>query len=214
MPDSTKCAEVRRILQRYVVEVVERYQLCPWARSARDNGEVGIEVVFGTPTPEEWLAAVDRAFGSPRIRVAMIVAPELVVDHGGFRVVRDRVAAKRRDYGIAEFHPRAALDLATPARLVRYLRRSPDPLLQLVPLSLLATMRASALPDRARQAQILLGLAQPPRDIVAQLAEINHATVSVQHAAIEATLDDIARDREVSYTRVGIQCVPVMEMIA
>ena len=36
----TRAAEVRRILERYLVEVVERHALCPWARSARERGEL------------------------------------------------------------------------------------------------------------------------------------------------------------------------------
>ncbi len=191
-------------MDRYVVEVVEKYQLCPWARSARENGEMAVEVVLGTPTPDAWVAAVDRAFAAPKIRVAMIVAPELVIDAIDLHDVRDQVFALRPSYGIAEFNPTAALDLATPPRLVRFLRRSPDPLLQLVPLALLESVRSSALPDRALQAQILLGLASPPRDVVAEIAETNHVTVSAHHAEIEATLADIARDRDVSYARVGI----------
>lgn len=187
-----------------MVEVVEKWQLCPWARSARDNGEVGVEVVLGTPTPEAWIAAVDRAFASPKIRVGMVVAPELDIDIPGLREIRDHVFALRPAYGIAEFHPSASLDLATPPRLVRFLRRSPDPLLQLVPLELLAGVRSSGLPDLAQQAQILRGLAEPPRDVVADIAVANHVTVSANHVTIEATLADIARDREASYARVGL----------
>ena len=187
-----------------MVEVVEKYQLCPWVRSARENGEIGVEVVLGTPTPGAWIAAVDRAFAEPKIRVGMIVAPELVIDTIDLRGIRDHVFALRPSYGIAEFYPTAALDLATPPRLVRFLRRSPDPLLQLVPLALLDSVRSSALPDRALQAQILLGRAAPPRDVVAEIAVANHVMVSAQHAEIEATLADIARDREASYARVGL----------
>ncbi len=205
MSGPTKYAEVRRILERYIVEVVEAYALCPWARAARTGGEVSVEVIFGEPTDEAWLAAIDAAFAAPMTRVAMIVAPELGLDLATFRAVRDRIAAQRSAYGVAEFHPRAALDLATPARLVPFLRRSPDPLLQVVPLSLLQSVRASEVPDRAQQAQILRGLADPPRDVAAQIAVANHATVRAQHAAIDAILDDIARDRDAAYARVGLR---------
>lgn len=204
MVEPTKYAEVRRILERYVVEVVERFQLCPWAAGARLGGEIAVEVVFGAPAPERWLAAIDHAFRDPAIRVAMIVAPELALELPAFRALRDRIVAQRPAYGIAEFHPRAALDLATPARLVPWLRRAPDPLLQCVPLALLDSVRATPLPSRAQQAQILRGLGAPPRDVAAQIAETNHATASAARAAIEEALDAIDRDRAAAYARVGL----------
>ncbi len=201
MLEPTKYAEVRRILERYVVEVVAKWQLCPWARL---GDELAIEVLLGEPTRADWVAAIDRAYASPATRVAMLVAPELVIDRFTFHTVRNQLAEQRPVYGIAEFHPSAALDLATPARLVPWLRRSPDPLLQCVPLSLLDSVRSKSQPDRMLQAQIIQGLAKPPRDVEAQLAEANHATVGVHRAEIEATLDDIARDRETAYARVSI----------
>ncbi len=201
MLEATKYVEVRRILERYVVEVVEKWQLCPWARL---GDELAVEVLLGPPTLAEWVVALDRAYANPATRVAMLVAPELEIDRIAFHTVRNQLADQRPAYGIAEFHPRAALDLATPARLVPWLRRSPDPLLQCVPLSLLDSVRSKSQPDRMLQAQIIQGLAKPPRDVEAQLAEANHATVGANHAAIEATLEDIARDRAAAYARVEI----------
>ena len=120
--------------------------------------------------------------------------------------IRDHVAARLPSTGIAEFHPDAAYDAATPARLVPYLRRSPDPLLQLVPLELLDRVRAhTAVVDLTDQAQMLTGLAQLPRgDIADTIAEDNHARVTADAAAIAATLEDIAADRRRTYASVGI----------
>jgi len=201
MLEPTKYTEVRRILQRYVVEVVEKWQLCPWARL---GDELAIELLLGEPPLEVWVAALDHAFSSPATRVAMLVAPELVTDFSAFHTLRNQVSDQRPAYGIAEFHPTAKLDLATPARLVPWLRRSPDPLLQCVPLALLDSVRSKSIPDRMQQAQIIQGLAKPPRDVAAQLAETNHATVAEHRAEIEAALDDIARDRDAAYARVSI----------
>jgi hypothetical protein len=190
-----KLAEVRRILDRYLVEVVEKYDLCPWARQARTSGDLAVEIVLGTPTLAEWIAA---GLARPDARVTMVVAPDLAVDLAGLRVIRDRVAAATAA-GVAEFHPDAPLDLATPARLVPFLRRSPDPMLQLVPLALLAAVRAAPPPPRAEQAQILAGLVAPPRALGEQIAAANHATVAAHHLAIAATLADIAADRRAAY---------------
>jgi len=201
-----RSAEVRRILDRYLVEVVEAYDLCPWARSARLGGEVSAAIVWGTPSHAAWCEAAAAALAVPEARVAMIVAPELAVTPAELRAVRDAVAAHVPTAGVAHFHPDAALDLATPPRLVPFVRRSPDPLLQLVPLALLDSVRTPPPKlDRARQAQMLLGTAPPVRvDIADRIAAANHATVAAQQAAITALLDDIAADRRAAYARVGI----------
>jgi hypothetical protein len=205
---SEKLAEVRRILDRYLVEVVEAYDLCPWARASRNGGEIGVRVLWGEPAEDAWVAAGEALLASPATRVAMVVTPETAMSAAELRVVRDRVAARVPHAGIAHFHPEAALDLASPARLVPFLRRSPDALLQLVPLALLESVRgAPPAVDRALQAQMLGGQAAAPRRDVADLiAATNHARVMAETAAIEARLDDIARDRRESYVRAGISC--------
>ncbi len=174
-------AEVLRLLDRYLVEIVEAHDLCPWARGAREHGEIAVEILFGEPTLADWIAAARAALARPETRVAMIVAPEF---SGDLRALRDRVAAALPDAGVADFHPDAAADFASPARLVPHLRSSPDPLLQLVPLSLLDSVRgAPPVADRARQAQLLATKVAPARGDVA---------------------DSIAADRARSYERVGI----------
>ena len=199
----TRRAEVLRLLDRYVVEIVETYDLCPWARSARERGEIAVEVLFGEPTLPDWLAAARAALGQPKTRVAMIVAPEF---SGDLRAIRVRVAAALPEAGVADFHPDAAPDLASPARLVPHLRRAPDPLLQLVPLALLDSVRgAPPVADRARQAQLLTSDVAPARgDVADTIAAANHARVARDTEAFARALDDIARDRDASYARVGI----------
>lgn len=155
----TKAAEVERILHRYLIEVVERYNLCPWARPARLGAELAIGVLWGTPPLDAWVAEARALLGRPGARVAMVVAPELEGPTSVLRAIRDHVAKHVRDAGIAEFHPEASLDLATPGRLVPFLRRSPDPLLQLVPFALLDPIRTPPMPvfDVVLQAQLLRG---------------------------------------------------------
>lgn len=197
---------MRRLLDRYIVEIVEAYDLCPWAKPARTGGEVAVEVLWGTPPLDAWVRAARALLAEPHTRVAMVVAPELAATATDLRAIRDHVAVHIPSAGIAEFHPDAALDAATPARLVPYLRRSPDPLLQLVPLELLDRVRAyPAVVDLADQAQMLGGLAAPLRgDVADAIAADNHARVTADAAAVAATLEDIAADRRRSYARFGI----------
>jgi len=194
------------LLDRYIVEVVEEYDLCPWSRSARLGGEVGIDIVWGTPTIDMWASAAETLLANG-VRVAMVVAPELPCTSGELRTIRDEVSARVKNVGVAHFHPEAPLELATPPRLVPFLRRSPDPLLQFVPLALLDSLRTGTqvVTETELQAQMLAGTAVIPRDDVGDLiAEANHARVSRDAVAIQATLEDIRADRERSYARVKI----------
>jgi hypothetical protein len=202
----SRSAEVLRILERYLVEVVERHDLCPWARISRERHELAIGVLWGTPALDAWVAEARHQLAVPGARVAIVVAPELDVARAAFAQLRDRVAARLPTAGIAEFHPDAALDLASPARLVPFLRRAPDPLLQLVPLVELEAVRGPPpAADLADQARILGGHAAPPRrSVAARIADANHATAARAGDDIAEALAAIARDRARSYRRVGI----------
>ncbi len=202
-----KLAEVRRILDRYVVEVVERYDLCPWAKSARLGGEVAVEVLWGEPSTDTWVEAGRAALARPNARVAMIVAPESMLTVPELRAVRDHVTSAIPQTGVAHFHPDSPLDLGSPARLVPFLRRSPDPLLQLVPLELLESVRGVGVQvDIAEQLRILGGVSTVPRgDIADRIAETNHARIRAEQAAVSETLAAIAQDRRASYTRAEIR---------
>jgi hypothetical protein len=200
-----KAREVRRVLERYLVEIVEAYDLCPWARTSRTNGELAVEILWGTPTFQMWVDAANRVF-APNTKVAMLVAPELAITRSELHDVRDQVAREVGTLGIAEFHPDAAYDGKTPARLVPFLRRAPDPLLQCVPLALLDQVRGPPLTvDRSVQIAMLVkegGLHAVKPDIASRIASANHARV--ERAEVEAKLAAIAEDRAASYARVGI----------
>lgn len=206
MSQDRRRAEVVRVYERYVVEVVERYDLCPWARVARERAEVAVEVLWGTPSLDTWIATARAAHTREGISVAMVIAPELVITSSEFHDLRGEVSRAIPTAGVAEFHPDAALDLGSPARLVSYIRRSPDPLLQLVPLALLEGVRAKP-PTVAllEQAQILGGLPVPQRrDAADKIAAMNHAVLSTAHVDVTRTLEDIAADRRRSYAAAGI----------
>lgn len=210
MTNTPRRDEVIRLLERYLVEVVERYDLCPWARGARQRGEVAVEVLWGTPDVATWVGAAKHMLGQPNAMVAMVIAPELVVTRGFLHGIRNEVAGAIPTAGVAEFHPDADLDLASPARLVPFVRRSPDPMLQLVPLATLNAVRATPpAVDRVQQAKMLGGYAAPlRRDAGDRIAAENHATVGASVEAVLATLADIAADRERSYAAAGISIAP------
>lgn len=204
MTESDRRGDVHRVLGRYIAEIVEKYGLCPWAHQARISGAIGTEILWGTPTIDAWLTCTSVLFAQPKVQIAMIVAPELACSPADFRVMRDHVSARLTHVGVAEFHPDAPLDLATPARLVPYLRRSPDPMMQLVPLQLLEAARGRVvLPvGRGAQAQMLGGFAPRPKPGLAeQVAAANHARALRDVDAITSVLADIRADRDRTYAR-------------
>ena len=185
---------------------METFDLCPWARAARTGGELAVAILWGTPVIDAWVAAAEAVLARPLTRVAMVVAPELVATPAELREIRSDVARRVAIAGVADFHPDAPFDVATPARLVPYLRRSPDPMLQLVPHAILASVRTPQ-PRYATldQLQALQGLAAAPKgDIGDRIAAINHARVAEDGETIAAKLAEIRADRDASYARVGI----------
>ena len=198
--------EVRRLLDRYIQEIVETFDLCPWARAARTGGELAIGILWRAPSIDAWVDTASELLARPTTRVARVVAPELGATPGELREIRGEVAKRVTIAGVAEFHPDAPLDAATPARLVPYLRRSPDPMLQLVPHAILASVRTPQ-PRYATldQLQALKDLAAAPKlDIGDRIAAQNHARVAHDGDAIAAKLVEIRADRDASYARVGI----------
>jgi hypothetical protein len=195
-------SEVLRLLDRYLVEIVEAYELCPWARHARP----AVDVLWGQPALEQWLASARELLAREDTVVAMVIAPELSASPDELRALRDRVAAAIPTAGVADFHPGATLDLATPARLVPALRRAPDPLLQLVPIVMLDALRnPQPAADRTEQARILGGIAKAPQSAIADsIAKHNFDRVSANADAFAAKLAELAADRARSYAAVGI----------
>jgi hypothetical protein len=207
-----------KVYERYAVEVVERFGLCPWARSARESGQVVLRVVF-SEDPDDFDASVSQLVAlhqaSAPTEIALFIYPLLGLDRLGFedyaRRLRTRAEAspaKLDGYAMAAFHPCASVDLSHPDRLVPYLRRSPDPTLQLVRKSALSSIKGlltgtAFLDVSALSLDALTALAEPPPKAVRErIAEQNLATVQgVGPAAIDAVLTDIAREREALHER-------------
>lgn len=220
--------QVRRILNRYLVEVVENFGLCPWARAARENAEIAIEVVIGaTPTKlrgqfgddglpamveQRALAAGAQLIALPTTKLAIVVVIDPQCDRIALRELRTKATAAIPSAGVADFHPDADADFATPARLVTFLRRAPDPFLQFVPFAILDAVRGGVQTvDRAAQLALLaskgtdVSVALPREDIGDVIAARNHARLAPDRGAeMLAVLNDIESDRERSYRMVGL----------
>jgi len=204
------------VYERYAVEVVERFGFCPWARAARESGEVTLRVLFSAD-PKDFdeslrhLSELHQAL--PPTDIALFIYPLLDLDRLGFedyaRGLRQRAETgpeKLDAFAMAAFHPLADADLSHPDRLVPYVRRSPDPMLQLVRNSALSgikglTQGTAFLDVSELSADTFKALQTPPPKAVRErIADQNLATVrDVGPAAVGAVLSDIARAREAAH---------------
>src|SRR4051812_5375166 len=159
--------------ERYVREFVEGFNFCPYAKRSRETGtlqrvvllEEGFQAAANAITD-----AIERFEQLPAasVEVAFIILPSLELPKGleGARKFEMLVRAAREQtqarhgssatpfYCVA-FHPDFAEDLADEHRAVRFLRRSPDPTVQLVRASVLEKVRTSpAVSDRIAAANL------------------------------------------------------------
>jgi hypothetical protein len=225
MENDLQKREVRRILDRYLIEVVEQFGLCPWARAARENGEVAIDIIVGSAktarrghygddglaaaTEQRALAAGAALLALSTTKIGIVVVVDAQCDRIALRELRTKATAAQKIAGVADFHPDAEPDFATPARLVSFIRRAPDPFLQFVPFAVIDGVRGGVQTvDLAAQIALLANkgnVAAPRQDIGDVIAARNHERLAPDRGAeMLAVLDDINADRERSYARVGL----------
>jgi len=225
--DAALVAAALRVYRRYQREIVEGLHLCPWAARARQEGQVREEVILGrTPDVADAAAAATRVADASEIEIGLLIFPRVRLARAEFerfvgevreehtRREQARMAPNRRHGGgrlaMAAFHPDAAPELSKASRLVPFLRRTPDPTIQLVRLSALDRVRAN---DPAhgtgvvdlRTLDLAAFLATPPQPpIHERIAAHNLDTVqSLGVEAVEALLADIRRDRDATYAALG-----------
>ena len=218
-----------RLHARYVIEVVEALSFCPWAESARREGRVRTEVVFGSEGDAAMLervgARVKALEADPQVAIGLLLMPELrlgrvELQHFAARV-RERYlrevpqAPREQVFAIADFHPDAAPQLGSAEQLVPFVRRSPDPSLQLVRQSAIEAVRLGAEPgtrfvDTAALADVgLAALPSATPSLSERVARANLRTVQELGVAyVQALLADIDADRDRSYARLGLAPPP------
>jgi hypothetical protein len=180
---------------RYLREFVEALELCPFARRCRETGRLARRVLRGG-RPGEATASVVReleATAEEQVEVALLIYPEL---EGGVRALeelRDEVRHSLRLFHCVAFHPDLPMDLSDENRAVSFLRRSPDPTLQLVRISTLDRVRSgrpagSVYVDASRLSPEELRNAEPLPSLSDQIAQANFQTLRKRDAARLAAL--------------------------
>jgi hypothetical protein len=211
--------EVERVHRRYQIEVVEALLLCPWAKDAREAGRVHMCVTrIDRPDVSAALLAIDEAMADPRVEVGIVVFPALPLDRLPFQHFAAELRssdAARHERGasriaLADFHPVANADSASPERLVPFLRRAPDPMLQVVRTSALEAVRLSDdqgthfVDPSQHDLSALLSTVSTP-SLATRVARNNARTVAqLGIAHVEALFDNILRDRNASYAALGL----------
>lgn len=217
--------EVIRVYERYAVEVVERFDLCPWAERARQAGRVEPRVLFDSDPSHQGsaLEAITQLASDERVEVGLLLFPCLDIGRRDFehylRILRqtdsERYEPGLGPFAMAAFHPDAEADLGHADRLVPFIRRSPDPTIQLVRKSLLdelngSTRAGTSFLDIRRLADGLGGAGE--RETVSLrkwVAERNLTTIRESSVAtLEAIFEDIEADRRQSYARLGLPPTP------
>jgi len=189
---ATLAAEALRVNARYVEEVVIGWNLCPWAARAWQDGQV-VRRVFEATAPaaatDDVVAFAGELFTNPDAAIGLAIFPRASVTVGAWESFAERVRRGVRGFMLAAFHPdygdagNAPVD---PARLVAFIRRTPDPTLQFV------------------RASLLDGLAAGGRDISGDIARDNLGTVTTRGAGtLDALVADIRRDRDAAYARLA-----------
>lgn len=182
--------EALRLNARYVEEVVIGWDLCPWAARAWTDGQVVQRVFTGDALDVAAAGAfIDDLIAKPDAAIGLAIFPRITCSVGAWERFAERVRKTHADHSFlaAAFHPDypppgetrdATLDAA---RLVPFIRRTPDPTLQLVRASLV---------DR-------LG-----GEVSGGVARANFTNVTSRGLAeLDALLADIRRDRDASYAR-------------
>lgn len=206
--------EARRLSERYVSEVVERFDLCPWATKAVRDGRVKTLILLqDSPTYfEPSLNGMAALADDPNVEIGLLVFPRLALgrlDFEHFARQLRKLDADRHELGaipfaMAAFHPDAAPDLRDPERLIPFLRRTPDPTLQLVRVSVLERVRGHfSQGTEYFDVHLLAALGRAerrPTSLREHIAKTNLETVErVGVETIQKVLDDLRRDRDETY---------------
>jgi hypothetical protein len=204
--ESALCTEALRVNRRYIEEVVIGWGLCPWAAQAWRDGAVARRVLVDpgpaqTTEISEVLAFIDEIAPNPALSIGLAIFPRATLTEAAWGTFAERVRRADRarrapdesaPFLLAAFHPGSGerataagvVTVANAGALVSFIRRTPDPMLQLV------------------RASLLERLAPAGRDLSGEIARANLAAVNARTpAALDALIGEIRSDRDVSYAR-------------
>jgi len=207
--------EAIRLFRRYQLEIVEGLKLCPWAERTRTERRLGEIVVHARSLDvEPALAAITALAELPAVEIGIVLFPRLTTTAPDFERFVSRLAAADADrrpigttpFAMAAFHPDPAADLTDAERLIPFLRRTPDPTIQLVRRDALDRVREGFNEGTQFIDITVLSTLDLTRDdtlpLRERIARANLRTVKkVGVDEVETRLRAIAKDRAETYAR-------------
>ena len=127
---------------RYLRDFVEALELCPFAKRCREAGRLVRRVVLGDALQGALAAlATVSELREEQCEVALLLFPGFTAGLDAFREMCAEVRTRARLFHCVAFHPDLPMDLSDPNRAVAFVRRAPDPTLQLVRIATLERVR-------------------------------------------------------------------------
>ncbi len=209
MSDDVK-AETLRLYRRYQLEVVEGLNLCPWAKRARLDGRVRQWVCLSEyPSTTEVLAKMDEWKNEENVEIGLVIFPNCAASRSDFErfanqtlhADAERSGLRSTTFVLAAFHPDAPFDAGSAERLIPFLRRTPDPTLQIVRVSALERVRqgesaGTQFIDTSKLDLTSLSFQPSGPALRERVAKANLDTISAMgEADAREVIEDIHRDR-------------------
>ncbi len=224
MDDERWIQEAERLYRRYQLEIVEACGLCPWAERSRVEGRFLTRILLQADraATEAATRTIDELVVDARAEVAVLVYPRLQLGRLEFErfvgVVREADAARHPigciPYVFAAFHPDASPDATDAERMIPFLRRTPDPTIQLLRSDVLDRVRCST-PQGTQFIDVrsLESLEADARGAALSLrqriARTNLATVErIGVAEMSRRIEAIVADRKATYSRLESEAAP------
>lgn len=170
---------------RYLREFVEALRLCPYAKRCREEGKLHRRVLRDRSGALPAIAAIE-ALPEDSVEVALLIFPdepaEGVAAARAFESFCAELRPRVHSFFCVAFHPALPRDLQDAHRAVQFIRRSPDPTIQLVRASLLSSVRGGEgqgsryLDPAALSLEQLLAL-HSPASLSDRIAEANLETL-------------------------------------
>ncbi len=210
--------EALRLCDRYVREVVLDFGLCPWAEPVLRTGRVGRAVCLSPePTSTECLPFFDRfaAASAPPVDIGLLVFPRHTGGWASFDAFAERVRRADRQrwaspatsvFLVAAFHPDGVETFTAAHQMVSFLRRTPDPMLQLVRAEIIDRLKENqptVSDDVARRNYDALGARAAgavPRDAPGGAGRLDPPGGA---SRLDAVVRAIRADRDTTYARLG-----------
>lgn len=214
-------AAALHVYGRYEREFIEAHNLCPYAKAAREVGAVGTMVITSADIEDQALSHIRHLAAQPEIEIGLLLFPRVELDRLQWERWVSRLVGLDTPqhplggvpFAMAAFHPDAPLPPRTPGArpetLVPFIRRTPDPTIQLVRLSALERVRRGSDEGTKYLDMSRVDLATYKPVVRSSLRErISHSnqqtleTWGFDHAS--ALLEDIRRERDDLYAQLGV----------